>query len=81
MNNLYVKTLFVYLMILLVFLITVLVWDFFFVLFVLASAFVTKRRSLVVLSKEDLTLPYGLYHVTLMIATVVSLFFIVRAVL
>ncbi len=80
-KNLYVKTILVYLLVLIVFLITVLVWNFFFILFVLVSAIITKRRSLVLIKKDELTFTYVLFNFTLMIATMGSLFLIVRAVL
>lgn len=80
-KNLYVKTILVYLLVLIVFLITVLVWNFFFILFVLVSAIITKRRSLVLIKKDELTFTYVLFNFTLMIAIMGSLFLIVRAVL
>jgi hypothetical protein len=81
MENLYVKTLLVYLLILIVFLITILVWNFFFIVFVIVSTIITKRRSLVMIKKDELTLNYVLFNLTLMVTTMGSLFLIVRAVL
>jgi hypothetical protein len=81
MENLYVKTLLVYLLILIVFLITILVWNFFFIVFVIVSTIITKRRSLVMIKKDELTLNYVLFNLTLMVTTMGTLFLIVRAVL
>ena len=81
MKNLYVKTLLVYILILLVFLINILVWNLFFIIFVFVSAIIAKRRSLVVIKKDELTLKYVLFNLTLLITTMGSLFLIVRAVL
>ena len=80
-KNLYVKTLFVYILILVVFLITILVWNFFFIIFVFVSAIVTKRRSLILISRDEITFKYVLFNLSLMIVTMGLLFLIVSAIL
>jgi len=80
MRNLYVKTFLIYFLLLIVFLISVLVWDFFFFVFVFISAIMTKGRSFLIIKKEELTFPYILFQLCLMCMTITSLFLIVRAV-
>ena len=81
MKNLYVKTLLVYILVFIVFLLTILVWNFFFIVFVFASAIFGKGSSLVTIEKEELTFTYIVFNFSLLIATMGSLFLILRAVL
>jgi len=77
LRNLYLRTLLVYSIVLIVFLLSLVVSPYFFVIFIIGSTIIKKGKAIVTITKDELSFKYLIYNFTLMVLTVFTLFFIV----
>lgn len=78
MRGLYLKTMLIYFVILVIFVLTILVSQYIFILFVIGSLFIGRDTLHITLTKDEVSFRYLLFHFILMIITMGSLFFIVQ---